>query len=197
MANQLNPTALAQLIETMVGALPAGSAEETRTIVIAVIETMQPRDIVEAMFVARMIAAHYASMDGYRRALQPGIGDAEAVRLRNSAIAAGRSSDVALRSLEKRRAATEQPSHSRAATETASPVPSTRGRQPSAVIAPTDPPRPHEVPPDESGKPIALLNGDDKHRATGDTPGDAALPAFAHAEGATDQPIASNSQSRG
>jgi hypothetical protein len=63
------------------------------------------------MLAARMIASHHASIDSYRRAMLPGIDDSEVMRLRNNAIAAGRSFDAAYRILEKRRSPAETPAH--------------------------------------------------------------------------------------
>ena len=100
----LDPAFLDNLIATLAAAWPDGSAEERHSAARCALEALQPRDIIEAMLGVRMIAAHHAAMDGYRRAMRPGIGDAEAVRLRSSAISAARSFDTALRTLEKRRA---------------------------------------------------------------------------------------------
>jgi hypothetical protein len=130
---------LAPLIETLASTWPAGSAEDCPKAARAALEALEPRDLVEAMLAARMIAAHHATMDGYRRAMQPGVSDAEAVRLRNNAIAAARSFDAALRTLEKRRAATDKPSqpHKQAAPQPrpSEPAPGrlTRGRHAAAA----------------------------------------------------------------
>jgi hypothetical protein len=96
MASHPSSAFLAQLTETLAGAMPGGSAEERCDAARAALEALQPCDIVEAMLAARVIAAHHATIDGYRRAMQPGISDAVAVRLRNNAIAASRSLDAAL-----------------------------------------------------------------------------------------------------
>jgi hypothetical protein len=101
----IDPAFLHSTIEALAGAWPGGSADDRRSAARAAVEALKPCDIVEAMLAARMIAAHQATMDGYQRAMQPGVGDAEAVRLRNNAIAAARSFDSALRTLEKRRQA--------------------------------------------------------------------------------------------
>jgi hypothetical protein len=63
---------------------------------------LRPRDPMEAALAARAVAAHHAAMDMYARAARPGTPDDKAMRLRNSAIAASRSYDVALRELGKR-----------------------------------------------------------------------------------------------
>ena len=63
---------------------------------------MQPRNPVEAALAARAVACHYRSMDMLSRAAQPGTSDEKALRLSANAIAAGRSFDAALKTLEKR-----------------------------------------------------------------------------------------------
>jgi hypothetical protein len=69
----------------------------------------KPRDAMEAMLAARAVAAHLATQDAYVRAAQPGVSDEKATRLRANAIAASRSFDVVLRTLEKLRKPTTQP----------------------------------------------------------------------------------------
>jgi hypothetical protein len=103
------PAFFGHLIDALAGALPAGSAEERSSAAHAALDALHPNDMIEAMLAARMIAAHHASMDGFRRAMQADIGDDEAVRLRNNAIAAARSFDAALRALEKRQCAGSDP----------------------------------------------------------------------------------------
>jgi hypothetical protein len=63
----------------------------------------KPRDAMEAMLAARAVGAHLATQDAYVRAAQPGVSDEKATRLRANAIAASRSFDVVLRTLEKLR----------------------------------------------------------------------------------------------
>jgi len=64
--------------------------------------SMQPRNPVEAALAARAVACHYRGIDMFARAAQPGISDEKAQRLSANALAAERSFDAALRSLEKR-----------------------------------------------------------------------------------------------
>ena len=63
---------------------------------------MQPNDAIEAVYAARAVAAHFAAMDMYARAAKPDLTNEKALRLRNSAIAASRSFDSALRRMEQR-----------------------------------------------------------------------------------------------
>ena len=126
MVNHLNPVILAHLIEIIAGTCPAtdGSVDQRQAAAFAGLLALEPADFAEAMLASRMIAAHNASMDGFRRAMEPGVGNAEAIRLRANAIAAGRSYDAAQRILDKRRA----------------PAPSERVQQPRQPRATDHPP---------------------------------------------------------
>jgi len=104
MPTPIDPTLLALLIDTIAAAWPGDIAPDIRhTAARNALEALQPADFMEALFAARMIGAQMASMDGLRRAGLPGVSDADAVRLRASAIAAGRSADAAQRVLAKSR----------------------------------------------------------------------------------------------
>jgi hypothetical protein len=93
------------LIAILAGTWPASDAPEVRHAAArSAFEALEPADMIEAMLTARMIAAHNASMDGFARAMLPGVTDADAIRLRNSAATAGRSFDAALNMLKKHRA---------------------------------------------------------------------------------------------
>jgi hypothetical protein len=188
MAPQPDLAFLDHLTETLAGTWPAGSAEDCPKAARAALDALQPRDIVEAMLAARMIAAHHATMDDYRRAMQPGISDADSVRLRNNAIAAARSFDAALRTLDKRRspgtsargqapgssapriesgggqAPTDKPSQPHKQAAKAQPVqptpPAPRDRPPPEADAPF-PSRRQYVPRDKHGEPIKLWRWED------------------------------------
>ena len=159
MASQPSSAFLAQLTETLAGAMPGGSAEERCDAARAALEALQPCDIVEAMLAARVIAAHHATMDGYRRAMQPGISDAEAVRLRNNAIAASRSFDAALRTLGKRRQAAEPASRPRQSPAAEKQEPGMSANRPPPAEDPGEEAR-MAVPRDTSGNPVPLWRGD-------------------------------------
>jgi hypothetical protein len=179
MTPPIDPALLDSMIETLAGAWPGESAEDPRHAARASLEALKPHDLIEAMLAARMIAAHHATMDGYRRAMQPGVSDAEAVRLRNNAIAAARSFDAALRTLEKRRQApADAPAKPRR--HAAPPPPDV----PDAV-API-PHRPRFQPRDKSGNPIPRWRWEDmtmaQRRATYGDPDDVETQAIALAE---------------
>jgi len=104
---------LTSLIETLAGTWPAEAKEDRLLAARAAIEALAPRDYMEAMLAVRMIAAHHASIDGFGRAMQPGLCDADVVRLRGSAVAAGLTFDAAHRALEKGRAPADKPAQPR------------------------------------------------------------------------------------
>jgi hypothetical protein len=179
MTPPIDPALLDSMIETLAGAWPGESAEDPRHAARASLEALKPHDLIEAMLAARMIAAHHATMDGYRRAMQPGVSDAEAVRLRNNAIAAARSFDAALRTLEKRRQAPAD-----------APAKPRRHAAPSLpdvpdAVAPI-PHRPRFQPRDKSGNPIPRWRWEDmtmaQRRATYGDPDDVETQAIALAE---------------
>jgi hypothetical protein len=188
MADQSAPAFLDHLIATLAGTWPDGSAEERRDAALAALQALQPRDMIEAMLAARMIAAHHATMDGYRRAMQPGVSDAEAVRLRNNAIAAARSFDAALGALEKRQGPAEKPSQpdrQAARVQHAPPAPP----EPGETLPDAETPivrRRQYVPRNKNGEPIALWRFEDmtmaQRRATYGDPDDVELQAIARAE---------------
>ena len=159
MADQSAPAFLDHLIATLAGTWPDGSAEERRGAALAALQALQPRDMIEAMLAARLIAAHHATMDGYRRAMQPGISDAEAVRLRNNAIAASRSFDAALRTLDKRRQAPEPASRPRQSPAAEKQEPGMSTNRPPPAEDPGEEAR-MAVPRDTSGNPVPLWRGD-------------------------------------
>jgi len=109
MLAQLNPALLALLIENLAGTLPPETTGDRLMIARAALEAMGPTDFPEAILAARMITAHFAAQDSNRRAMEPGIENAEAARLRANAVAVLLSHDAAQRPLDKRRAPAEKP----------------------------------------------------------------------------------------
>ena len=86
------------------------SQDETarREIARILFAAFQPADAIEAALATRAVAAHFAAMDSFARAARPGASDEQAMRLDRNALAAGRSFDAALRTLDKRRKAPAQ-----------------------------------------------------------------------------------------
>ena len=180
MNSQPNTAHLAKLIWTVVAASCAGSADDRRAMAQAATEALQPRDMVEAMLVARIVAAHHAMVDCYQRAAQPGLSDSSAVTLRNNAFAAGRSFDAAMRMLEKRRAAAAKLARSQ--------VPAAPKPQPQAEAAAIDPRIPRDGP----------RNGSDQPAPAGKDGPEARLPPSAFAEAVANRTlIEPHQQSRG
>jgi len=107
----LDPALLASLIEILAATWPIGTTDDPTAAAHAALAALQPRDLLEAMLAARMIAASHATLDSYRRAMQPDLSNADANRLRNNAVATARSFDAAQRVLEKRQAAADKPAH--------------------------------------------------------------------------------------
>lgn len=81
-----------------------GSPGEKRDAARATIEGFKPRDAIETMLAARMIATHHAGIESYLRAAQPGVSNTDFARLNAAAAVPGRSFNSALRTFEKRRA---------------------------------------------------------------------------------------------
>ena len=106
-------TDLDALTEALARGWPAASIDDARRAAQSAVATVAPADLIEAMLVVRLVAAHHAAIDLYRRAMQPGIGNAEAVRLHAAAVAAGGTFDGALRTLQERRAPAEKPPRAR------------------------------------------------------------------------------------
>ena len=63
--------------------------------------SLNPRDPAEAQLAALAIAAAQSAMDNFTRAARPGVADETAIRLRGSALAAGRTYAAVLRTLRK------------------------------------------------------------------------------------------------
>jgi hypothetical protein len=108
---------LNEQIHLIASTLPPGPAEDRAAAAQAALADIGPQDLMETMLAARMIAAHHAAMDAFARAMQPDLSDVEVVRLRSSAIAAGRSADAAQRTLDKRRAPAAAPARNNPRTQ--------------------------------------------------------------------------------
>lgn len=142
MTTQSNPLFagfVALLIDTLAGMLP-GPDDDTNTLATRrdlariLFEAFKPRDAVQAMLAARAVAAHHATMNGFARAAAPGMSDETVIRLRANAIAASRSFDAVLRTLDKRRKEAAEPA--------SPPVTGVERRQTAAQPAPQPAPQP-------------------------------------------------------
>jgi hypothetical protein len=80
MDTSIDPALLASMIEALALAWLPKTAEDPVAAAHTALAAMQPRDLIEAMLAARMIAAHHASIDSFGRAMLPGLGDGDASR---------------------------------------------------------------------------------------------------------------------
>ena len=122
-----------RLRQALATAVPDGSRQTAQEL----FDSFDPDDPVDAQLAALAVAAAQSAMDGFARAARPGISDETAIRLRGSALAAGRAFAVWARTLRNRESAAEQP---RAA---AAPAPQPQPQPPAAEPAREVP----EVPP--------------------------------------------------
>jgi hypothetical protein len=95
--------------------LAVGSPDNRLAAASKAVEALKPDDLAEIMIATRMLAAHHASMDSYRRSMRPGLCDADVSRLRANALATGRAADAAQRTLDKRKAPPKPPAEARPA----------------------------------------------------------------------------------
>jgi hypothetical protein len=101
---QPSPNFIAHLMQAL-GAATDQQRDATREL----FEALDPRDPADAQLAAIAVAAAQSAMDNFARAARPGVSDETAVRLRGSALAAGRAYATALRYLRKPQAMAAQP----------------------------------------------------------------------------------------
>ena len=101
---QPSPNFIAHVMQTL-GAATDQQRDATREL----FEALDPRDPADAQLAAIAVAAAQSAMDNFARAARPGVSDETAVRLRGSALAAGRAYATALRYLRKPQAMAAQP----------------------------------------------------------------------------------------
>ena len=93
-----------EALPTSPDASPEDIAAQRQAALIAII-ALRPRDPIEAMLAARIVCAHSASMECFRRAGQPDIDDNAILRLTARAIALGNFASRAQRELRQLQAA--------------------------------------------------------------------------------------------
>jgi hypothetical protein len=147
-------TFIALLLDTLAKLVPGRDADGSalaarRQLARILFDAFKPQDALEAMLAARAIAAHCATMDGYTRAAQPDFSNETVISLRASAIAASRSFDAVLLTLEKRRKEARQQRAETAKTNNAARTP--------AAAQPAQPKRPAQTAPYDLPSPIAGL----------------------------------------
>lgn len=94
-----------RLLKALADAMPndpsddAATREENRQAMHALFNSLNPRDPAEAQLAAIAIAAASSAMDNFVRAIQPGVSNDMALRLRGNALNAGRTYSAMLRTL--------------------------------------------------------------------------------------------------
>jgi hypothetical protein len=101
------PDFIALLVAALAKTIPtdtaSSEAERAANLTMArtLFEAFQPADPLEAVQAAHAVAASLAALDSLARAARPGISDETAIRLRSSAIAAGRPFEALVRARRK------------------------------------------------------------------------------------------------
>jgi hypothetical protein len=182
----LSRPSVARLLKALDATAPAGATDgqtdrdENRQATRELFESLDPRDPAEAQLAAIAIAAAQSAMDNFARAAQPGLADDTAIRLRSSALTAGRTYAATLRMLRKR---APQPAATRRPAAAARPAPVADPPRPAAVLPQG---RDEFQPRDRFGKPIPVFRTEQMTRtqmlATLAWPRDPTLEAAAIAE---------------
>ncbi len=182
----LSRAAIQRLLKALDATVPAGTTDsqtdqdDNHQATRELFESLDPRDPAEAQLAAIAIAAAQSAMDNFARASRPGVADETAIRLRSSALTAGRTYAAALRTLRK---PAPQPAVTRRAAATPRPAPVADPPRPAAVLPQG---REEFQPRDRFGKPIPIFRTDQMTRtqmlATLAWPRDPTLEAAAIAE---------------
>jgi hypothetical protein len=140
----LAPATLTAMLRTTIDTLPhhpdAPEAEQAvqRRAAFEVIAALRPRDALEALLAARVVAAHYHTMDAFRCAAQRDLPINLLLRYQGKAIALSRLMTTTLRDLDKRQAG---PALQPEALPAEVPAARARPAQPTApVVTPPSPP---------------------------------------------------------
>jgi hypothetical protein len=104
-ATQLPADFTQHLMQALAATVPGdGDTTAAQRAARQLFESLAPHDPADAQLAAIAVAAAQAAMDGFARAARPGVSDETAVRLRSSALAAGRAYATTVRYLRKRQA---------------------------------------------------------------------------------------------
>jgi hypothetical protein len=109
--DQLDADTIGAMVRSTLASLPLDpDAPEEDTAAdlnaaVCALRSLRPRDPAEAMLAARIVSAHHAAMECFRRAAQPGISDITALRLHNKAISLASLAMRTQRELQKCQAA--------------------------------------------------------------------------------------------
>ncbi len=109
---ELDPATFADMLRATVAALPidpdasSENQDAQREAALLAVMALCPRDPMEAMLAARIVSAHHAAMECFRRAARHDIDDNAALRLQGKAISLA---NLALRTLRELRKCQAQP----------------------------------------------------------------------------------------
>jgi hypothetical protein len=117
----LDPATLTAVQRATIGALPSDAgattveADAQRAGALALLAALHPRDLVEATLATRIVAAHYAAMECFRRAAQDTLPAALHPRIVGKAVALCGLMDTTMRTLTQRQGGEARPLARRAA----------------------------------------------------------------------------------
>ncbi len=139
----LDPATTDETLATIFGAQRPGpertpaQLQTQRAAGVALITAFRPRDPVEATYAARAAAAHYGSMECFRRAMLPDIPDNAAIRWHGKAVALSRMNTEMVRELRQCQAETPraQPQPATRAAMPKPPAPAAAARHTAALAA--------------------------------------------------------------
>jgi hypothetical protein len=110
----LSPSFAARMLNALAATMPGASADdadarsETWCTACELFHSLDPQDPADAQLAAIAVAAAQSAMDNFARAARPDVSNETVLRLRSSALAAGRTYAATLRNLRKRPAAKEE-----------------------------------------------------------------------------------------
>lgn len=98
-----NAGVIASLLEDLVSTIPHGPDHDDNVAkALAMFDALQPANVIDAMMTVNAIAGHFAAMNCFARATEPGISETTAKGLRRTAISLGRFMDELLGERRKR-----------------------------------------------------------------------------------------------
>jgi hypothetical protein len=90
-----NAGVIASLLEDLVSTIPHGPDHDDNVAkALAMFDALQPANVIDAMMTVNAIAGHFAAMNCFARATEPGISETTAKGLRRTAISLGRFMDL-------------------------------------------------------------------------------------------------------
>jgi hypothetical protein len=91
------------MLEDLVSTIPHGTDHDANVAkALAMFDALRPANVIDAMMTVNAIASHFAAMNCFARASEPGISETTAKGLRRTAISLGRFMDQLLGERRKR-----------------------------------------------------------------------------------------------